>query len=131
MKKILAVALGLVFLSSGAAFAGKGQWKKNHPRRAEVNGRLKNQDKRIDAGVKDGQLSKQEAKQLHKEDRQTRKEERRMAAKDGGHLTKADQAKLNRRENRESKQIYNERHEGAENGSAAAPAAPAAPTTGQ
>lgn len=131
MKKTIVVAFGLLFVLSGAAFAGNGQWKKNHPRRAEVNGRLKNQDKRIDAGVKDGQLTKQEAKQLHKEDRNIRKEERRMAAKNGGHLTKAEQAKLNRQENRESKQIYNERHEGTSNGSAAPATTPAAPTTGQ
>ena len=47
-----------------------------------------------------------------------------MAAKDGGHITKADQRKLNRQENRVSKQIYDEKHP---KPGAPAPAAPAAP----
>ena len=68
---------------------GNGQWKKDHPRRAEVNGRM-------NKGVQDGDMTKgQEAKD--------RREERRMAAKDGGHITKADQRKLNRRINRQEK----------------------------
>ncbi len=33
-----------------------------------------------------------------------------MAAKDGGHITKKDQAKLNRQENKVSKQIHTEKH---------------------
>ena len=33
-----------------------------------------------------------------------------MAAKDGGHITKRDQAKLNRQENKVSKQIHAEKH---------------------
>ena len=63
------------------------QWQKKHPRRTEVNTRLENQNDRIHQGVKNGELSKPEAKQLHKEDRHIRQEERTMAAKNGGHIT--------------------------------------------
>jgi hypothetical protein len=99
-------------LASTGAFAQETQWQKDHPRRAEVNGRLANQNGRIQQGEKNGQLTPGQAKQLHKEDRNIRKEERRMAAKDGGHITKKDQAKLNRQENKVSKQIHAEKHPG-------------------
>lgn len=87
------------------AFADEGQFNKNHPRRAEVNQRLENQDRRIHNEVKEGEMSKGEAAKLHKEDRHIRQEERAMAAKDGGHITKKEQEKLNRQENEVSKQI--------------------------
>jgi hypothetical protein len=44
-------------------------------------------------------MSKAEASKLHTDDHTMRKEERSMASKDGGHITKADQNKLNRQEN--------------------------------
>jgi opacity protein-like surface antigen len=62
---------------------GGGKWDKNHPRRAEVNGRL---DRSVDKGT----MTKGQAAADHRE-------ERRMAKKDGGHITKADQHKLNKR----------------------------------
>jgi hypothetical protein len=87
------------------AFADEGQFDKNHPRRAEVNQRLENQDRRIQNEVKEGEISKGEAAKLHKEDRHIRKEERAMAAKDGGHITKKEQENLNHQENQVSKRI--------------------------
>ena len=38
------------------------------------------------------------------------KEEHNMRAADNGHLTAADQAKINRQQNRLSQQIYNKKH---------------------
>ena len=93
---------------------GKKDWNKEHPRRHEVNKRLKNQNKRAKEGVEDGKLTKDQAAQI-------RKEERRDAAKHGGHITKKEQNKINRQENRVSGQINKD-----EAGNAApAPAAPA------
>lgn len=66
---------------------GGGKWDKNHPRRAEVNGRL-------NRNTKDGDMTKGQAAK-------DRREERKMASKDGGHLTKADQRKLNHRVDRQ------------------------------
>jgi hypothetical protein len=43
------------------ATADEGQFDKDHPRRAEVNQRLENQDKRIQNEVKEGKMSKGEA----------------------------------------------------------------------
>ena len=111
-KAIPSLIVAAVLLGSTGAFAQETQWQKDHPRRVEVNGRLANQNQRIQQGEKSGQLTPGQARQLHKEDKNIRKEERHMAAKDGGHITKRDQAKLNRQENRVSKQIHAEKHPG-------------------
>ena len=105
-KKALILGLGALFVAAaGMARADDGQWDKNHPRRAEVNARLANQNKRINEKVADGQMSQAKAARLHQEDRQIRGEERAMASHDNGHLTKADQRSLNQQENAVSRQI--------------------------
>lgn len=83
-----------------------------HPRREQVNGRLANQNQRIDNGVKDHQLTNSQARQLHKEDHAIRTEERADASIHGGHITKGEQRQINRQENRVSGQIHNERQAG-------------------
>jgi hypothetical protein len=96
-------------LVSFAALAGTASaqttWQKNHPRRAQVNHRLANQDKRIHQDVRNGTLTKGQAANLHHEDHQVRQEERDMASQNGSHVTKTDQRALNQQENGISKQI--------------------------
>jgi hypothetical protein len=93
---------------TSASFAQKDtRFERNHPRREQVNNRLKNQDRRIHNEVKEGDISKRQAANLHKDDRSIRAQERRMASRDHGHLTPQDKARLNRRENRVSKRIGN------------------------
>lgn len=101
----LGLTAALFAISVGSAMAEEGQWAKHHPRRVEVNKRLEHQDKRINKEVKKGEITPQQAAQLHKEDHQIRQEERDMASHDKGHLTKADQQSLNQQENAVSKQI--------------------------
>lgn len=87
------------------AFADEAKFNKNHPRRAQVNKRLGNQNKRINKEVKDGEISKGQAAKMHKKDHQIRQEERSMASQNGGHITKQEQKTLNQQENGVSKQI--------------------------
>ena len=109
--KILGTVLGLGLLGlNPAAPAAETQWQKDHPRRTQVNQRLKNQNGRIRQGEKNGTLTPQQAGQLHKEDRQIRQEERDMASQNGGHITKLEQRTLNQQENKVSEQIYDEKH---------------------
>jgi hypothetical protein len=87
------------------SLAAEGKFDQTHPRRAEVNHRLNNQDQRIHNEVKEGDMSKGKAERMHKEDRHIRHEERAMASRDGGHISKREQDKLNRQENKVSRQI--------------------------
>lgn len=89
----------------GNAFAADGLWAREHPRRAEVNGRLANQHRRINQEVKEGEISGKQAAALHREDRQIRHEERAMASQNEGHITKSEQRTLNQQENAVSRQI--------------------------
>jgi hypothetical protein len=104
-RRIATIATLLVIAgATGSAFA-QSQWDKDHPRRAEVNARLANQNKRIDQERKSGQITKGQAHQLHAEDHALRQEERTMASTNGGHITKSEQRSLNQQENQVSNQI--------------------------
>ncbi len=102
---LLAVLSAFVAGTAGSAVAADSDWAKTHPRRAEVNKRLDNQNKRINQEVKEGDMSKVKAAKLKKEERQIRREERAMASQNGGHITKAEQKVLNQQENAVSRQI--------------------------
>jgi hypothetical protein len=106
-SKILFSALFIACMGfANISMAQDGSFAKNHPRRSEVNHRLNNQDHRIDKKVKNGQMSRREAHNLHRRDHQMRKEERRMASHHGGHITKREQNRLNRQENHVSHKIH-------------------------
>lgn len=102
MASIVAVTLGAL---AAPAMADETQWQKDHPRRTQVNNRLKNQNQRIKQERKEGEITKGQAQQLHSEDHALRQEERTMASTNGGHITKAEQKSLNQQENQVSKQI--------------------------
>jgi hypothetical protein len=106
LTKLATVAFAATILAGSAAPAfADTPWQEDHPRREEVNNRLNNQDHRINQERREGEIGRGEARQLHREDHRIRNEERRMAARDGGHITRADQHILNRQENRVSRQI--------------------------
>ena len=94
--------LTMTFASGAMA---ETKWDKEHPRRDQVNDRLANQNKRIHNEVKEGELTKGQAANLHKQDHQIRQEERDMASQNGGHITKQEQRTLNQQENHVSGEI--------------------------
>ena len=102
-KNTIAIALMGILLSAGAASATP--WQHHHPRRAEVNARLRHQDLRIDREHREGEISKVQARDLHAEDRGVRAEERYDASKDGSHITRQEDRTLNHQENAVSGQI--------------------------
>jgi hypothetical protein len=104
-KMVAVVALTAAFATlSGNVFAGT-TFQQNHPRRAQVNSRLNNQNLRIDNEVKDGQISRKQGAALHAEDHQIRSEERFDASLNNTHITRAEQVSLNQQENSVSQQI--------------------------
>ncbi|WP_175891696.1 hypothetical protein [Burkholderia cepacia] len=100
----ITLATALMSVLASPAFAGT-EWRKHHPRRAEVNERLANQSRRIYHEVNEGGMSRVQAAQLHRDDHQIRQEERAMASQHGGHITQQEQRTLNQQENQVSKQI--------------------------
>jgi len=98
------------FMFAGAAHAD--EWQNHHPRRTQVNRRLNRENRRINQGLRKGQLNAGEAAQLHTEDQQIRDQERADAAAHNGHITRAEKHQINREENAESRQIHQDRHDG-------------------
>jgi hypothetical protein len=98
----------LFCLNTASLSFAETQWQENHPRRAQVNSRLKNQNERITNKVQSGQMTRTQARQLRQNDKAIRSEERAMARQNGGHITKQEQRTLNQQENANSRKIRNE-----------------------
>jgi hypothetical protein len=78
------------FMIGGTFAHAKESFEERHPRRSEINHRVRDQEKRIDEGVK--------------------AEEHAEVAANGGYLTKTEQKQMNQELNQDSKQIYAEKH---------------------
>ena len=105
MKRSILLAATLAVAGLSLATSAEAGWRANHPRRAEVNARFANQDRRIHQERKEGEITAAQAHDLHAQDRAIRAEERTYAAEHNGHITRAEQAQLNREENQISRQI--------------------------
>lgn len=117
-KSLLVLAVGGL-MSLGAASAqtqnntsgaGPGVYDPGHPRVNEVNGREQNQQDRIANGEKNGTLTPGQAAHLENREQHIDNQEKADMAAHNGHLTKAEQNKLNREQNRTSRQIYKDKH---------------------
>jgi hypothetical protein len=95
----------VAFVSTSATAVFAGDWAANHPRREQVNDRLQNQNRRINKEVRNGEITKGQAQQLHQEDHAIRQEERAMSSMNNGHITRTEQKALNQQENAVSRQI--------------------------
>ncbi|HUL44213.1 MAG TPA: hypothetical protein VLY03_07645 [Bacteroidota bacterium] len=73
-----------------------------------VNQRERNQQARIAAGVKSGQLTPAETRRLERQEGRIKAHE--LSAKSDGKVTKAERRSLNRQLNRESRRIHRLKH---------------------
>jgi len=76
-----------------------------------INSRQENQQDRIGQGIQNGSLTPGEATRIENNEKRMSAEEARMRAANGGKLTAADRAKLDRQQAHLSKQIYNQKHD--------------------
>lgn len=114
-SKLLLTSLGLAAMigwGGTAAAQNAAVPDPGHPRVNEVQQRIDNQENRVDRGISDGQIN---AKQAAHDDAKLGREQsslNRDEAKNGGHITKAEQRNLNKRLNKGSRQIHRQRHAG-------------------
>lgn len=96
------VKIGVIAIAGGllatASFA-------QTPRENEVNGRLDNENAKINQDYRNGDLSRREVGQLKTEERDIHKEEHAMERANGGGLTRSEQGVLNQQENQLNRQI--------------------------
>ena len=107
-----ALLMLLTMALTGAAQAqDTGVPDPGHPRVNEVDQRLQDQQNRTDTGISNGQIaSPQRAGADAARDTRISNAARRDEAAHNGHLTKRNQRQLNRRLNRNSKHIHQQRH---------------------
>ncbi|HLI67190.1 MAG TPA: hypothetical protein VKU90_12575 [Caulobacteraceae bacterium] len=105
--KTLLTAASIAFAIGGVATTASADtpWQNHHPRREEVNTRLDRQAMRIRNERANGDIGALRAARLHAADERLRMEERRFAFHHNGHLTRAEQWRLNQQENRISHRI--------------------------
>jgi hypothetical protein len=120
-KSLLVLAVGgLMFVGAAAAQtqdsntsgAGPGQVDPGHPRVNEVNAREQNQQDRIANGLKNDTMTPGQAARVENREQHIENQEKADMAAHNGHLTKGEQRQLNQEQNRTSKQIYKDKHDG-------------------
>lgn len=106
-KNMVLAAMGLVmaFGAASTASADIVRYDGHHPRQAEAPGRVASQEHRITVQRREGELTARQARHLRAEDRRIARQDRREARVNGGYISKAQQHRLNREENRVSRHI--------------------------
>jgi len=111
MKKQIILSLATSMLIAGSALASNAFAQTTdttvpgHPRVNEVDQRLENQQQRIDNGVASGKLTATQATNDEKRDANVAQKLSADEAKNGGHITKKEQANLNKKLDKNSKKI--------------------------
>jgi 2-methylaconitate cis-trans-isomerase PrpF len=100
MNKII-IALGIAAVAIGSAASAEDP----------VNLRQINQDRRIDAGHRSGKLTRWETEQLKAQQASIAREEDRMRARHGGHLTARDKAIIHARQDRANRAILKQKYD--------------------
>lgn len=77
-----------------------------------IHARKENQQDRIARGVANGQLNPRETERLETREAHLNREVSRMRAHDGGSLTPAQHARVERQQDRLSRNIYQQKHDG-------------------
>lgn len=78
--------------------------------RNEVNNREGNQQQRISQGVRSGQMTPGETRNVENRDSSINREAQADRAANGGSLTAQERAQINQRQNNVSRSIYNDKH---------------------
>lgn len=102
-SRVAALGLSLLMVGAMAGSAFAGTFGKN------VNYREARQSNRIQHGVQDGQLTRNEARNLRQGQRRVDRFER--VARSDGHISSKEFQKLERMQNRQSNNIYKQAHD--------------------
>ena len=75
-----------------------------------INARQHNQERRINQGVRSGELTHHEARKLRNDERNIRADKR--MARANGHVSRGERRYIRHQENRTSRAIYRDKHNG-------------------
>ncbi|GEP61746.1 hypothetical protein [Reyranella soli] len=95
-KPVLLTLAGLFVASLATPVFAESVWDHNHPRRDQVNDRIAHQERRITRELREGEITRGQAHAMRLQERGIHAEERADAQLHGGHITRVEQAQLNR-----------------------------------
>ncbi len=108
---VFALLVGGVAMAQDPASSGSaGTPNANASQDPTIHQRKENQQDRIANGIQSGQLTAGETSKLETKEAAVNGEIKADRAANGGKLTEAEKAKVNRQQNQLSKQIYNDKH---------------------
>lgn len=109
MMKVSTVLSALLLALVGNAFAQTSTAAKDPSATPRIDQREANQEKRIEQGVESGQLTKREARRLHRGDQRIDNAEER--AKADGVVSHKERKRLRHMQDAESKAIHHQKHD--------------------
>ena len=109
-KIILGVTIAAA--SMGVAASSTASAQSTYRQRHSIRARQANEQRRIDQGVRSGQITPRGAAIAERNQSRISNEEHQMRAVDGGRLTPQDRHTLARQQNQASQGIYNRKHNG-------------------
>ena len=110
MKTILATLLALAALAGPLAATAQTRHAVRCQHQRGVNARQQQQQSRIRQGVRSGELTRREAARLAAEQARIQMHEA-YARRSGGALTARERARIERAQNRASRDIYRQKHD--------------------
>ena len=103
MKRIAMTAMmGLLLVGTGSSVLAQN---------SEINERQRNQQRRIGEDVENGSLTPAETARLEKQEAAIHHEVKQERKANGGTLTPQERRQVTRQQNRESKRIYQQKHD--------------------
>lgn len=100
MKLPMSFGVALIGLALAGSASADTRWERHHPRQDQVLDRTKRQEHRITEERREGELTAAQAHRLRVADRRIAAEDHAWARANGGYITPAEQARLNRQEDR-------------------------------
>jgi len=95
-KSVLLTIVSACVAAVATPVFAESAWDRNHPRRDQVNDRIARQERRITQERREGEITRAQAHAMRLQERGIRAEERADARLHGGHITRVEQAQLNR-----------------------------------
>jgi len=96
--------------SNRANFASENHGRPGTPAMSHVNTREARQQERIGNGVKSGELTPRETRNIENREAHINREVRNDRAANGGKLTPEERGNVNRQQNKTSREIHNDKH---------------------
>jgi hypothetical protein len=101
-----------------ATARAESQWAKDHPRQEQVKKRDRHLENKTQNAAKDGKITQAQAQNLEKKEAAINQQRKDEATVNGGYITKGEQKQLNHEENQVNRDLKHDERKDAQSGTA-------------